>query len=836
MISLSINGHARRVNTSADKPLLWVLRDELGLKGTKYGCGVGICGICTVVIDSEPQHACMVPIGKLEGQQITTIEGLWEIRDPLLQAWIAAQVPQCGYCQPGQIMMAWALLERRPQADTREIEAALSGVLCRCGTYQRIRRAVQLATEMDRHPSWDPSPETFAPAQCRVAISGSPDDIGDNKPKHTVMLNPWVGLATDGTVTVLIDRSEMGQGVATAFAMLVAEELEVELSQVSIRFAPADPIYNNPVFDEQLTGGSTSVRGEWGRMRRAGASARSVLIAAAAVRWRVSESECHAQAGAVHHQQSGRRLEYAALLTEAAKSSPPEHPPLKPANAWRLLGRPIPRLDVPAMVAGRALYSIDITRPRQLAATVVRAPAIGGRVIQLDTTQALAVPGVRRVFTIDRGVAVVADDYWSALRGREALGIEFDPGPHTGLSSAVIAEQLRQATFEDGTVISQRGQPLHSLSRTVQIVEARYQTPYLAHAPLEPLNCTVEVSSEGCEVWLGTQSQGDVHDTVAQLTGLPKDKIRVHTTFLGGGFGRRLETDFVVEAVQIANAMKVPIQLIWTRQDDLQHDRYRPAHCAFLRAGLDARGKVESWFMRVAGSPLALDGIDVPYHIPHMREEHVKVASVVATGPWRSVGASQNAFVVECFIDEIASALGQDPLAFRLNHLQHSPRHQAVLELAAWRAGWGEPLPAGHHHGLAVYHSFHSWVAMVAEISISSDRQILVHRMTSAIDCGRALNPDIVRAQVEGGVAFGLSAALKEAIAIEHGTVRQRSFADYPILTFAEMPRVDVHIVPTDAAPAGVGEPGVPPVAPAVANAVFAATGQRLHTLPLRLH
>lgn len=836
MIALSINGHSHCVNTPADKPLLWVLRDELGLKGTKYGCGVGVCGICTVLIDTEPQHACRVPIGKLEGRKVTTIEGLSEANHPLVRAWIEAQVPQCGYCQPGQIMAAFALLERRQQPDAGEIEDALSGVLCRCGTYQRIRKALHLATAIQQDPTRHAISKRLSSSQPVQAVSIVLEQRRDANPVDTFVFNPWVRLATDGTVTVVIDRSEMGQGVATAFAMLVAEELEVELSKVHVTFAPADPIYNNPVFDEQLTGGSTSVRGEWERMRRAGASVRSVLIGAAAARWGVRESACRAQAGAVYHDRSGRRLDYPVLLAEAVGKSPPERLPLKAAGACRLLGRPTPRLDVPAMVAGSALYSIDITRSGQLAATVARPAVIGGRVIRFDATRSLAIDGVRQVFAIDSGIAVVADDYWSALRGREVLDITFDRGVHGELSSAMIDDQLWQATSQGGKLIQQKGQPQHALSQAARIIEAHYQTPYLAHAPMEPMNCTAEVTSNGCDVWLGTQSQGDVWAIVAQLTGLPRDKVRVHTSVLGGGFGRRLETDFVVEAVQIAKVMKRPVQLIWTRQDDLQHDRYRPAHCALLKGGLNLQGRPEAWFLRIAGSALALDGVDVPYDMPHMREEHVKVASAVPTGPWRSVGASQNAFVIECFIDELACAAGRDPLTFRLEHLRHSPRHQGVLQLAAVRAKWGKALPAGHHQGLAVYYSFHSWVAMVAEVSVSPQRRILVRRIVAAIDCGTIVNPDTVRAQVEGAVAFGLSATLKEVIHIEDGAVQQTSFADYPILTFAEMPEVEVHIVPSEALPGGVGEPGVPPVAPAVANAVFAATGHRLRALPLRLN
>lgn len=835
MISLCVNGHWHRLTVPPSKPLLWVLRDELRLKGTKYGCGVGICGICMVLIDGQVQHACMVPVGKLKDRRVTTIEGVVQARHPLLQAWIEAQVPQCGYCQPGQILAALALLEATWQPGSEEIEAALSGVLCRCGTYQRIRRAVHLAVKMLTKPLPHRHAEPLPASQLTSACSSVPREDTDGQGADTFALNPWVWLDCEGTVTVVVDRSEMGQGVATAFAMLVAEELEVELSRVRVTFAPADPVYNNPLIGEQLTGGSTSLRGEWERMRHAGASARDRLIGAAAGRWGVNEGQCYARQGAVYHERSGQRLEYGLLAAEAARRSPPARSSLKPASTWRLLGRALPRLDIPDMVAGRACYSIDITRPHQLAATVVRPAVFGAKLVHFDATRALAVPGVRQVFAIDSGIAVVADDYWSALRGREVLQVEFEAGDNAEVSSAAIEEALRQAVYQEGKLIRQTGQPQQALSQSAQTLAACYQTPYLAHVPLEPMNCTAEVTADSCEIWVGTQSQGDVWATAARLTGLPKSQVKVHTTFLGGGFGRRLETDFVAEAVQIAQAMKVPIQLIWTRQDDLQHDHYRPAHCALLQGGLDRYGRAFAWWLRVAGPTLSLDGIDVPYALPHQREEHVKVASPVPTGPWRSVGASQNAFVIECFIDEMARAAGQDPLTFRLDHLQHSPRHQAVLKLAAARAGWGRRLPAGHHQGLAVYHSFRSWVAMVAEVSIAPADGFLVHRVIAAIDCGTVINPDTVRAQVEGAVAFGLSAALKEAVRVEGGAVQQTSFADYPILTFAEMPQVEVHIVPSEASPGGVGEPGVPPVAPAVANALCAATGYRTRVLPLRL-
>lgn len=837
MLSLLVNGEQRRVMAEADKPLLWVLRDELDLKGTKYGCGVGICGICTVLIDGEAQHACMVPLSKAKDRAVMTVEGLAKAQHPLVQAWITHQVPQCGYCQPGQLMAATALLNKHPNPSDSEMDDALSGVLCRCGTYQRIRRAIHSTVSQSlSRPSGD--------TDTRSGFIQSPfaRRMPDVRKSHVTgetsgffAPNAWVRILPNDTVTIVIDRSEMGQGVTTSLAMLVAEELEVDLAQVHVEFAPANPVYNNPVFDVQLTGGSTSVRGEWLPLRRAGAEAREMLIGAAADHWQVPRSECHATQGRVMHSPSGRHVSYGALATMAATQTVPRDIELKQPEDFRLIGQPVPRLEIPDLVMGNATYGIDLHVPEQLVATVLRAPELGGRVTDYDSSAALGVPGVRHVVAIDSGVAVVADDFWSACLGRQALSASFGSGPHSDLSSAEIYAGLEQALQRKGKVARQEGNDQLAMKEAARRVEAIYQTPYLAHATLEPMNCTAHVRADGCDVWVGTQNQTDTWDMVAKITGLPKDEISIHTTFLGGGFGRRLETDFVAEAVAIAQAVKLPVQLLWTRQDDMQHDKYRPAHSAFLQAGLDENGSPVVWFQRIAGPALALDGIDVPYAIPNFCEERVRVESSVPTGPWRSVGASQNAFVIECFVDELAHVAGKDPLAFRLALLPHAPRHRRVLELVAEKSGWGTTPYEGRHRGVAVYHSFGSCVAQVAEITITDNRTIRVPRVVCAIDCGMTVNPDALRAQLEGGVAFGLSAVLKEEILIAQGQVQQGTFQDYPILTMAEMPEVEVYVVPSQEPPGGVGEPGVPPIAPAVANAVFAATGQRLRRLPLRL-
>jgi isoquinoline 1-oxidoreductase beta subunit len=813
MISLRVNGTPVAIEADPQLPLLWALRNRLGLTGTKYGCGVGRCGICTVLIDGVPNHACMVPLARAAGTAVLTIEGL-AVRHPrLAQAWIAEQVPQCGYCQGGQLLAAAALLAAHPQPSDAEIDAALSGVLCRCGTYPRIRRAIHRAAIGAPLP--DPAP----------ALPPAPD--------AGIALNDFIRVHADDSITLVVNHSEMGQGALSNLALLAAEELELPLARVRTEFAPADPRYKNPLWGQQFTGGSSSVRGEWQPLRRHAAAAREQLRAAAATRWGVPEDECRVADGTILHPGSGRRLGYGALAAEAARVPPPRTPALKSPETFRLIGRPQPRLDLPDMVAGRTRYGIDIVRPDLRVASVARCPQRGGRPARIDDREALAVPGVHAVIEIDSGVAVVAADFWSAQRGREALRIEWRPGPQAALDNAAIDARLRAALERTGKRIRDDGDARRALQQATRVLEADYYTPYLAHATLEPMNCVAEVRADSCEVWIGTQSQVDTQATAARITGLPKKKVTVHTQFLGGGFGRRLETDFVAEAVELAKRLALPVQVVWTRADDLQHDKYRPAGAMRLAAALDAHGRPAAWFMRVAGSGLVLEGIRVPYAVENLREEHVEIDSPLPTGAWRSVGASNNAFAIESFIDELAQATGRDPFEYRRGLLAHRPRHRAVLERAAAAAGWDAPLAPGRGRGIALYESYGSIVALVAEAEVSAGR-ISVTRVTSAIDCGQVVNPDSVHAQLEGAIAMGLSAALKEEVRIERGAVTQSSFADYPILTLAEMPAVETHIIDSHADPGGVGEPGLPPVAPAVANAVFAASGRRLRRLPLR--
>lgn len=818
MIQLTVNNQPLTVTADPETPLLWVLRDALGLKGTKYGCGVGICGICTVLIDQEANHACMVPVSKAADRTITTIEGLAEQGHPLLHAWIAEQVPQCGYCQPGQLLAAAALLKDNPQPTDADINVAMIGVLCRCGTYPRIRRAIHRAATLR-----EPSPQSF-----KVPTPA------DQAPDAGVALNRWLRIHRDNTVTITINHSELGQGVVTALAMLVAEELAMDLSQVRTVFAPAAKQYVNPLFGVQVTGGSSAVRGQWEPLRRAGAHARSMLVKAAAKQWNVRIDDCRAQQGTVTHVPSARQLRYAELAAHAAQLKPPKRVQLTPREKWRLLGHPTPRVDIPAMVTGQLVYGIDVRVPNMRVASIARSPVIGGRAKQVDASAALALPGVRAVQEIETGVAVLAENFFAAQSAREALRIEWPAGPQATLDTAAIYAQLQQQAQHQGKLIHRKGNVKRAFSKASQRIEAAYRTSYLAHATLEPMNCIAQVDAKRCDIWVGTQDQTDTQDTAARITGLAKSKIHVHTQFSGGGFGRRLKADVVAEAVQLARTVKQPVQVVWTRQDDLQHDFYRPAHYTRVKAALGADGYPTAWWQRAVGPELALEMIDVPYAIANRWEEHVVVEAEVPIGPWRAVGAGQNAFVVESFIDELAHAASEDPYQYRHHLLAHAPRFQTVLEFAAQKAGWGRSLPPGHGQGIAVYYSFGSWVAQVAEVSVAADNGIYVHKVVCAIDCGTAVNPDTIRAQMEGAIALGLSAALHEEIRIAEGRVQQATFADYPILTIAEMPEVEVHIVDSSEPPGGVGEPGVPPIGPALANAVFAATGQRLRSLPLR--
>jgi len=669
------------------------------------------------------------------------------------------------------------------------------------------------------------------------------------EPKNFIP-NAWLKIGTDDRVTIQVASSEMGQGVMTAIPMLIAEELDANWANVRAEFAPADKAYTNPIIGRQHTGGSTAVRGFWEIVRKAGATARDMLVAAAAQTWDVTADSCHTDNGEVVHPASGRRLRYGELVDKAATLPVPELVFVKEPHEFKIIGRSKPRLDTPAKVDGSAVFGQDVKRPGLLTATVLRCPVFGGKVKRFNADKAKAVKGVRAVVPISTGLAVVADNFWAAKLGRDALDVDWDFGPHSDMASTSIRAQFERAAAK-GVVVRNDGDTAGALKNSHKIVEAVYEVPYLAHACMEPMNCTADVRADGCDVWVPTQAQTSTQETAMRLTGLPREKVKVHTTFLGGGFGRRSEQDFVTDAVETSKAVGKPVKVIWTREDDIRHDYYRPATYNRLRAALGKTGLPVAWSHQIAGPSILArvfpdrtkDGTDwsntegasnIPYDIPNMHVTYAMVNPGVPVGFWRSVGSSQNAYITECFLDELAVTGRQDPFELRRRLMDNHPRHKGVLELAADKAGWNKPLPTGRYRGIAVAHSFASYVAQVAEVSIERGK-VRVHRVVCALDCGMVVNPGIIEAQMESGIVYGLTAALKGEITLDKGRVVQSNFHDYPLLTMEEMPAVEVHIVQSTEPPGGVGEPGVPPIAPAVANAVFAATGKPVRRLPIRL-
>src|SRR5213596_1185114 len=662
--------------------------------------------------------------------------------------------------------------------------------------------------------------------------------------------NAWLRIGEDESVLVIVDRSEMGQGVTTALPMLLAEELEADWSRIRIEFAPADKAYTNPMFGMQGTGGSTSVRAAYTPLRKAGAAARELLVAAAAQTWGVEKAECRAERGAVVHPASKRRLTYGALVPAAAALPVPQDVPLKDAKDWKILGTRVKRLDTPPKVDGSAQFGIDVKVPGMLVAVVARCPVFGGKVASFDATKAKAVPGVRRVVQISSGVAVLAVGYWPAKQGRDALEVTWDEGPNASVSSASIAQLFAQRAEQPGAVARHDGEAEAALASAGSKLDAVYEAPFLAHATMEPMNCTAHVRPDGVDIWAPTQFQTGCQQLGAGISGVAPEKVQVHTTYLGGGFGRRFELDFIREALETSKAVGAPVKVIWSREDDIRQAQYRPACYHRFRAGLDASGQPVAWTHRIVAPSIfarvfpqtiknGLDGeaveggVGMPYTVPNVHVDYLLTDTGIPVGFWRSVNNSYNAFAVECFIDEVAHAAKRDPYEYRRDLLTKAPRHLGVLNLAASKAGWGTAPPAGRARGIAVYKSFETYVAEVAEVSVASDGAVRVHRVVCAVDCGPVVNPSIVEAQMESAIVYGLTAALWGEIGIDKGRVQQSNFHDYQMLRLAEMPKVEVYIVPSTDAQGGVGEPGTPPIAPAVANAIFAATGKRIRKLPI---
>ena len=666
--------------------------------------------------------------------------------------------------------------------------------------------------------------------------------------------NAFIRIAPDGSITLFMPQAEMGQGTHTSMSMLLAEELEVTPEQVRLEHAPPDDkLYANPLFGEQITGASSSIRMFYEPLRRAGATARAMLIAAAAASWNVHAASCRAREGVVTHTPTGRTLSYGALAAKAATVPVPDKIALKDPKDFTLIGTPAKRPDTPSKVNGTAQYGIDVRLPGMLIATVAASPVLGGKVAALDDEKAKAVPGVRQIVQLDDAVAVVADHMWAAKQGSAALEIRWEDGPNAKVSTADVVEGLAKASETAGVTARQDGDPASALAGAAKKVEAVYESPFLAHATMEPMNCTVHVRRDGCEVWTGSQVLSRARAAAAKVTGLPLEKVVVHNHFLGGGFGRRLEVDYVTQAVRIAKQVDAPVKVVWTREEDVQHDVYRPYYYDRFAAGLDAHGKPVAWSHRIVGPSIMArflppgfkDGIDIDavdgavqllYDIPAIQIEYVRHEEpVLNTGFWRGVGATHNNFVVESFIDELAAVSKQDPVAFRRALLRKSPRALTVLELAAKEAGWGKPVPRGRGRGVALlFSSWGTYLAQVAEVEVTGSSDVRVRRIVCAVDCGQVVNPDIVKAQIESGVVYGISGALWGEVTLNNGRVEQSNFNNYRVLRMNETPPIDVRLVRNSEAPGGIGEPGTSVTAAALANAVYAATGKRLRKLPLQ--
>lgn len=702
-----------------------------------------------------------------------------------------------------------------------------------------------------------------------------------------VALNAWVKIAPDGKVTVAVPRAEMGQGVLTSLPMLLVEELDARWEDVQVEPAPVAQVYSNQAMllnvqpfgldDDgtlarlarasmqrlgyaahlQITGGSSSIRDAWEPLRLAGATARAMLVHAAAARWQVEPAACRVEDGQVLHPVKSLRLGFGELVQEAARLVPPEQVPFKDPALYKLIGKPVARKDIPAKVNGSAVFGVDVRVPGMLYAAIAQPPVFGAKVASFDGAAAAKRRGVVKVLQIPAGVVVVADSWWRAKQALADVKVQFTATPDDQVSTADIAQRFEDALQQHrGIAFADRGDAEGTLKNAAKVIEARYWAPYLAHAAMEPVNCSAQVKDGRVEVWASTQSPILAKWRAAAIAGVDMEHVTLHLPLLGGGFGRRLEVDMVEQAVAIAMQLDGrPVKLLWSREDDTRHDAYRPAALSVFRAALDAQGRVTAWHNRVAAQSVTYGSVqrvlpwaavdmpdknqiegafDIPYAFANVAVRQVRPGAHVPVGSWRSVGHSYNAFFTESFVDELAHAQGQDPYAYRLALLGEHPRHRTVLETAATHAGWGQPLPPGRARGIALHESFGSICAQVAEVS-ALDGAIHVHRVVCAIDCGVVVNPDTVEAQMQSGIVYGLSAALHGEITIAQGRVEQSSFPDYDVLRLAQMPVVETHIVRNTHAPGGVGEPATPPIAPAVANAVFALTGQRLRTLPLRL-
>ena len=673
----------------------------------------------------------------------------------------------------------------------------------------------------------------------------------NNSPaNNTFAPNAFIRIDQQGMVTLIMPQVEMGQGIYTGVAMILAEELDADWEKVRVEHAPPNErLYANPIFQIQATGGSTSVRAFWKPLRAAGASARAMLVEAASKRWSVGADSCHAANSTVTHPPSGRSLPYAALVAEASRLTPPNPPPLKNPGDFTLVGKPLKRLDTPDKVNGKAVYGIDAMPAGVKFATLAICPVFGGKVGHVDDTAAKQVAGVRQVVVLDDFVAVVADHTWAAKQGLAALEITWDEGSHARVDTEQVWSELRAAGEQPGVVARTTGNIAQGLGTGVRL-DAAYELPFLAHAQMEPLNCTVHVKPDSCEVWVGSQILARAQSVAAAASGIPVEKVTVHNHLIGGGFGRRLEVDMVERAVLIAKHVDGPVKVIWSREEDMQHDVYRPVYRNVMSASV-ADGKIVGWSHRVVGSsviarwlpPAFQKGIDIdaidsaadiPYEIPNLQVEYRRAEPPgVPTGFWRGVGPNSNVFAIESFMDELAHHAGQDPVAFRRDLLSKTPRLRAAIDLATSKAGWGTPLPPRSGRGICAQTSFGSYIATVAEVEVSERGVVRVKRIVTAVDTGIVVNPDSVVAQLQGGLIFGLTAALFGEITIKNGRVEQSNFQNYRMLRINEIPAIEVHLIASNEAPGGIGETGTTAAPPAVGNAIYAATGVRLRRLPI---
>jgi isoquinoline 1-oxidoreductase beta subunit len=656
----------------------------------------------------------------------------------------------------------------------------------------------------------------------------------------------WLRIGGDDSITVFVDKSEMGQGVYTALTQLLAEELGVALEAIRVEAAPVAPEYVNNLLGAQITGGSTSIRDGFEKLRKAGAQARTMLLQAAATHWGVAPGELRIDGGAVLH--GKERLSYGALAEAAAKLPIPKEITLKPATEFTLVGKPAKRIDTAAKLDGSATYGIDVKLPGMLHGAIAQCPTLGGKLASFDGSAAEAMPGVKKIVGVGNGVVVVADHYWQARKALEAVKITWDPGANANLGSQGIRSRLRNAATREGRGVRADGDASAAIKTAAKVVRATYDLPLLAHATLEPQCCTADVRTDGADIHAPTQTQTIAQATAAAAAGLKPEQVKIHTTLLGGGFGRRLEVDVIPAAVLASKAVGKPVKVIWSREEDTTHDTYRPPAHDEVVGAFDASGKLVAWKLDLTGPsitarmfpPVVATAVDpfaveaaanFPYDVPNVAVNYNREEIGIDVGYWRSVSHALNCFVAESFIDELAHAAAQDPYAFRSGLLRKQPRFKRVLDEAASRAGWGKA-PAGHHQGIALMEGYGTYMAQVVEISMRGN-QLAIHRITCAVDCGQMVNPNIVDQQVEGSILFGLTAALWGEITLAKGQVQQRNFDSYRMLRLPEAPRIDVHLLASGKAPGGIGEPGTAVVGPALANAIFAATGKRLRSLPI---